>query len=133
MSAASENGNSGKTPELVPQQHGGALKVGGNPGNKGGGRKPKKFATFLASLRESPDVQDAIEKAAKDAESRGFAPVLKAMQDYDPEKPGTKIDHTFLTPEDRQNRIAALLSAAKERAKSANGNGAHANGNGSYG
>ena len=77
-------------PVLVPQPNGGALLTGGVPGNKGGGRPPKKFAAFMRGLRESGDVQQAIERAARDESSRGFQPVLRAMTDYDDEKPAEK-------------------------------------------
>lgn len=70
-------------------KNGGKLRRG-NPGNKGGGRRPQKFSTFLKGLRENPDVHTAIEKAATDSTSRGFAPVLKTMADYDEEKPSDK-------------------------------------------
>ncbi len=44
----------------------------------------------MRELRESGDVQQAIEKAAKDPDSRGFAPILNKMADYDEEKPTEK-------------------------------------------
>lgn len=74
--------------EPVPQPHGGALIPGAGGGPQpGAGRPPKKFAAFMRSLRDDPNVQDAIEKAAKDTESRGFGAVLRQMTEYDEEKP----------------------------------------------
>lgn len=73
-----------------PGANGGTLRVG-NPGNAGGtGRPPKKFSTFMRELRESSDVQAAIEAAAKNPASRGFPPTLRAMTDYDDERPAEK-------------------------------------------
>ena len=39
--------------QLVPQAHGGALQRG-NPGNKGGGRKPEKFYEHCLDAIEDP-------------------------------------------------------------------------------
>lgn len=92
-------------PGQIPQPHGGALLASGKPGNRGGtGRPPKKFSTFLASLREDADVQKAIKNAAKDPESRGFAAVLKQMSEYDDEKPAEK--HAIVGPVEVRVRIA---------------------------
>lgn len=121
--------DSGKTPEtpvqtpaLVQQPHGGALRVG-NPGNKGGGRTPQAFKDAVRQIREKPEVHDAIEQAASNPGSKGFGAALKVLTDYDDDKPGQKVEHSFkLTPEERGNRIAELLRTAKERA-TANGNG----------
>lgn len=80
-----------KSPELKAQPHGGALLAGGLPGNKGGtGRPPNVFKTFLARLRQDPDFQDALEKAAKDPTGRGFGAALKVVTDYDDDKPAEK-------------------------------------------
>jgi hypothetical protein len=80
--------NSGKTPSLrTPKHGGGKLLRGGKPGNKGGGRRPQKFSTFMKSLRDNPDVHEAITKAATDHESRGFGAVVKLAADYDEDKP----------------------------------------------
>lgn len=119
--------------EGVPQPHGGVLIPGAGGGPQPGSGRPKKaFKSFLKALREDPEAQQAIERAAKDEKGRAFAAAWGVITDYDEGKPGKKVEHTILTPEDRQNRIAALLSVAKERAKS-NGNGVHANGNGTHG
>jgi hypothetical protein len=37
----------------VPKHGGGRLRNGGKPGNKGGGRKPKEYKEWLASLLDS--------------------------------------------------------------------------------
>lgn len=60
------------------------------PGNKGGGRPPSAFKAFLATLRTDPTFQDALEKAAKDPDSRGFSSALKVISDYDDDKPAEK-------------------------------------------
>ncbi len=67
----------------------------GNPGNKGGGRpKGPSLRDFLAELRQNADVHKALTRAAKNPEGRGFSPVLKAMADYDLDKPTGKLDVT---------------------------------------
>lgn len=76
--------NSAETPHTPA--NGGKLRRG-NPGNKGGGRPPKKFATFLKSLRDNADVQAAITTAASNPNSRGFGAVLKLAAEYDEDKP----------------------------------------------
>ncbi len=86
MAAKKTQGKSrGLPPHLVP----------GNPGNSGGkpgrsGRIPAPFKTFLAKLRSDPEFHDALEKASRDPESRGFNAALKLMSDYDDEKPAEK-------------------------------------------
>ena len=78
-----------KSPELVPQEHGGALLAGGIPGNKGG-RPPGKFKDFLAELRASPEFQAALKQAASDPNSRGFGNAVKLLAEYDDDKPAEK-------------------------------------------
>ncbi len=88
--------NSAKTPELrIPKSGKGKLRVG-NPGNKGGTGRPKgpSLREFMAELRQNVDVHKALTRAAKDPESRGFTPVLRAMAEYDTEKPASKSDVT---------------------------------------
>lgn len=121
-----------ETPLRTPVTGKGKLRVG-NPGNKGGGRPPRAFKDAIRAIREKPEVHDAIELAASDPSSKGFNAALRVITDYDEDRPGQKVEHTFnLTPEQRQNRIAELLTTAKARA--ANGNGHHAsNGNGTHG
>lgn len=117
----------------MPQPHGGALVPGAGGGPQPGSGRPKKaFKRFLAELREDPEAQDALALAAKNPTFRSFSAAWGVITDYDESKPGKKVEHTILTPEERTNRVAALLSVAKERAKS-NGNGVHSNGNGTHG
>src|SRR5688572_7203408 len=57
-----------KTPVLVPQPHGGALRVG-NPGNKGGGRVKEYVEKRASEILTDPtvwDVQKARAKAGAD-------------------------------------------------------------------
>ena len=58
--------------------------------DKATGRAPKGFAAFLTELRNDEAVQDAIRAAATDPTSKGFAPVLRALTDYDNDKPAEK-------------------------------------------
>lgn len=67
----------------------------GNPGNSGGkpgrsGPRPAPFKAFLGKLRSDPLFHAALEKAARDTESRGFSAALKLVSDYDDEKPAEK-------------------------------------------
>ena len=72
---------------MRPGKHGGKLRTG-NPGNKGGtGRPPNELRNWLADLRKKPSVQDALERAASDEYSRGFAAAWKILTDYDPDRP----------------------------------------------
>ena len=101
MAQPARSGNTEET-STRPGKNGGRLR-NGNPGNKGGGRKPQKFATFLKTLRDDGEVHDAIERAARDETSRGFQPVLRVMSDYDDEKPAEK--HAIVGPIEVRVRI----------------------------
>lgn len=73
-------------------KNGAVIPLGAHPGNTGGkkgrsGRKPSTFAGFVRTLHDKADVRKAIESAASDETSKGFAPVLKLMAEYDPERP----------------------------------------------
>lgn len=79
-----------KTATRVPKHGNGALLVGGQPGNKGGGRPPEAFKAMLARLRESPALAQSLEQAIQDHTGRGFASALKVLTDYDDDKPAEK-------------------------------------------
>jgi hypothetical protein len=71
---------------MMPGKNGGRLKRGGvNPNS--GRPKTTTFAAFIRELHAKEDVRSAIEEAAKNADSKGFSPVLKLMAEYDPERP----------------------------------------------
>lgn len=74
----------------MPKHGNGALLVGGQPGNKGGGRPPEAFKAMLARLRESPELALSLEQAIQDHTGRGFASALKVLTDYDTDKPAEK-------------------------------------------
>jgi hypothetical protein len=120
----------------VPQPHGGALIPGAGGGPQPGSGRPKKaFKKFLAELREDPDAQDALAKAAKDPDKRAFSAAWGVITDYDESKPGKKLEHRFpqLPKEQAANRIATILQEAVARKSSnGNGNGTHTNGNGNH-
>lgn len=87
-----------KTAKPSPR-NGNVLPLGAHPGNTGGkkgrsGRKPEAFTKFLAKLRENPRLHEALEQAVSDPDSRGFASALKVLTDYDPEKPGQRVEHS---------------------------------------
>lgn len=76
-------------------RNGNVLPLGNHPGNTGGkkgrsGRRPQAFKDFLARLRQDPTLHEALERAARDETSRGFASALKVMTDYDDDKPAEK-------------------------------------------
>ncbi len=80
-------------PTLIPQPHGGAILSGGVPGHVGGGgRPPNVFRDFLARLQRDPEALAALERAAKDENGRAFSTAWGVVTDYDPEKPGAKIE-----------------------------------------
>jgi hypothetical protein len=69
-----------------------SLPLGAHPANTGGkvgrsGRPPEAFRDFLARMRQEPGVQDELERALKDRESKGFASALKVLVEYDTDKP----------------------------------------------
>ena len=59
-----------REPELVPQQHGGALLTGGVPGNKGGSQPPSKIRE--AMRRSFAERIPLLEAIADDPEERTF-------------------------------------------------------------
>ena len=86
----------------------------------------------MERLRNDKRARRALVNAARDESGKNFKTAWELAVEYDEKRPGQKVEHTFnLTPEQRQHRIAELLTTAKARAQ--NGNGHHANGNGSHG
>ena len=64
LDAAKSPEDSGRDPgDLEPQPHGGALKRGGNYGNRGGGREKAKVRDRLAELRD--DTLDELQEKLK--------------------------------------------------------------------
>lgn len=132
MSANGNGTDAGKTARKTARspRSGAEIPLGAHPGNTGGkpgrsGRPPKAFKDFLAELRRSPKVQQALKQAAEDGESKNFKAALDVIVRYDPEAPGTKIEHSgsiALTPEERESRVAELLAGVKRRLVG-NGNG----------
>lgn len=55
MAKSADETTEPEKPELVPQPHGGALRTGGKPGNKGGGRPPDEFKRRMAELASSDE------------------------------------------------------------------------------
>ena len=89
-------------------RNGQTIPLGAHPGNTGGkkgrsGRRPVKFSAFLKSLRDKPEVQEAIEDAATDADSKGFQAVLRVMADYDTDRPADK--HQIVGPIEVRVRV----------------------------
>jgi hypothetical protein len=97
-SSGSSSGATGKTAKKTAKpspRNGNVLPLGAHPGNTGGkpgrsGRPPSAFKDFLAKLRANPGLHEALEAAACDPKSRGFAATLKLLSDYDTDKPAEK-------------------------------------------
>jgi hypothetical protein len=60
-----ENNGGISGPTLVPGPRGGALKTGGTPGNKGGGRPPNEYKAMLARMLNQRSVQEYRNRALK--------------------------------------------------------------------
>ena len=108
----------------VPQPHGGALNSGGTPGNKGGmGRPPLRLLEALRKVREDPQNQEVLHRAAGDSKDPGFTTAWRLATDYDPDRPGQKHDLFFpdLTTEQMQDRIVGLLKVAAKRRREREG------------
>lgn len=87
-----------KTAKPSPR-NGNVLPLGNHPGNTGGkpgrsGRPRLEWKDAFAELRKDPDVQSAIERAAKDEKSRGFRSALAVLERYDPDRPALKLEHS---------------------------------------
>lgn len=97
--AARSPGPKTATKTAPAPKHGGfRLPLGNHPGNTGGkkgrsGRPPvKKFAEFLAELRDDPEgLRKTLEVVAQSPESRNLGHVLKLVRDYDPDAPERKL------------------------------------------
>ena len=51
-----------KSPVLVAQPHGGAIRTGGNPGNRGGGRPPNLFKQKMRELASLESAEEYLER-----------------------------------------------------------------------
>jgi hypothetical protein len=85
----------GKLAVMRSPKNGAECPTGAHPKNTGGkkgrsGRRSQKLATFLAELRQKPDVHQAIEEAASDPDCRSFGMALRLIAEYDNEKPAEK-------------------------------------------
>lgn len=57
---------------LIEQPHGGALRRGGKPGNKGGGRQPYAYTEWLGSLLDDATHRKEFEAAMHDRAEKHF-------------------------------------------------------------
>lgn len=94
---------------LVPQPHGGAIKTGGNPGNRGGGRTPSELRR---RLREA--AADRVEILEEIADGIVKIPVVgvceKCGHQHSAEKMGIKdIIEKAVSANDRKQAIDTLL------------------------
>lgn len=102
------------------------LPVGAHPGNTGGkagrsGRPKKAFKAFVAELRQDPDVQDALGRAAKNENAKNFKAALDVIVRYDTDAPEND-PLAGLSKEQLTERIVNILKVAAKRRKEATGN-----------
>jgi len=89
--------------DLVPQQHGGALRTG-NPGNKGGGRKPDYFKQLA---RDAIEEHGLIEVAARIA--AGLEGEIRTMKIRGPEGDTLVRVYTDTPLKERNAALATLI------------------------
>lgn len=75
----------------VPKHGGGQLRNGGKPGNRGGGRKPKEYKAWLASLLDSDTHRKEFEKAMQDRTDPRFEFATKHAAEYGHGKPAATV------------------------------------------
>ena len=80
----------------MPQKRGGALKSGGTPGNKGGGRPKKEWTQFCRDLVEDPEVQERMLTTARSNE-RGQIGAVQLAAAYAVGKPVERVIHSGST------------------------------------
>lgn len=88
-----------KNPVVRVMNRNGGSVIPGNPGNRGGrkgrsGRKPNEWKAFCGELLADSGVREAIKKAAKDPETRGYANLLKMLAAYAVGVPAQKVEVT---------------------------------------
>ena len=83
-----------KTPVLTAQPHGGAIRTGGNPGNRGGGRPANKFREWCADLLAKPEVEAQVEEILTDKSHPAHATMWKALADRAYGKPVAVVETT---------------------------------------
>lgn len=103
--------------ELIPQPHGGALRPGGKPGNKGGPGRPKEeLREKLARLSEASadELMKRLESAPETLTAADLASImdkgakfnLATKQEFEDKTP---------SPEEAARRIAQALNGRKEQ------------------
>jgi hypothetical protein len=96
------------------QPHGGALNVGGTPGNAGGtGRPTKAFKKFCRELAASEEYQEALRQAATTWASKNFVGAAKLVASFATSKPAKKVHHLHTTS--ARARLADRLARIIER------------------
>lgn len=101
---------------LVPQAHGGALKFGGNPGNKGGTGRPRTaFKKFCRELATSAEFQDALKSAATNANHDDFIGAAKLIATFATSKPAKTVNHNHRHFTDPRAVLADRLARLAER------------------
>ncbi len=83
-------GNPNPSPATRFGQKLGKQGKGPKKGAPNAGRPTLSFKEYLATLRKSAATQMALAAALSDPESRGFAPALRVLSEYDEEKPAEK-------------------------------------------
>lgn len=90
--AAKETSAKTSAADLVPQPHGGALRRGGKPGNKGGGRHPDWLKDFCDDLLASDATKAQVEAILADKDHPAFAAMWRACGDRAKGKPHQTIE-----------------------------------------
>lgn len=112
-SAMTKKKTLGKTSELIPQPHGGALSAG-NPGNKGGtGRPPSQFIAIMKELASSPEAVEYLRQcvnglhgaqaavsAHKHLSERGYGKVAQVVEGNLEAPIAMHITRTIIDPKD---------------------------------
>ena len=76
----------------VPKHGGGRLRNGGKPGNKGGGRKPKEYKAWLASLLDSDTHRKEFEAAMQNHADPRFEFATRHATEYGHGKPAQNVN-----------------------------------------
>lgn len=105
----------GVSHEMRPQRHGGALSIGGRPGNPGG-RLPDTFKRLMRDLVARPEVQDAVDTILHDPKHKHWPKLYKIAVEYAYGKATQHVEHSGLTADERRQRLQDILALASERA-----------------
>lgn len=84
----------------------------GNPGNKGGGRHPKTYKLWLASLLDSEKHREEFAKAIEDRSDPAFMAATRHAAEFAHGKPAQRVEVEDKTPDRPVTLDAALEKLA---------------------